>query len=191
MTHLSAAYSYVRLDVTVKFFTERVMMAVAGYLQRLWMPHSLKCLRLGWMGLWAIWSSSWQCCLWQGSLNLMILGEPSNQSRSMILWNWSTGGSFRTPWRISELHGWWRADTDFPLRLWDLLLGDLQKLPSLGGPSWEEVGADGPRGPCQPQSCCTFVIYLQRRKSCSSHRLTGCWWGRLPTSGMCLSLWVL
>ena len=46
--------------------------------------------RQGWMGLWAIWSSTWssgwQPLLWQGGWNLMILEVPSNLSHSMILW---------------------------------------------------------------------------------------------------------
>lgn len=81
----------------------------------------------------------------------------------------------------------WSAGTDFPERLWGPLLGDLQKLPALGGPTCEEVGAGGPRGSCHPQSCCSFVIYPWRRKNCSSHRLSGGWWGRLTTWGT----WVL
>ena len=43
------------------------------------------------MGPWAAWSSikcgGWWPSLWQGSWRLVILEVPSNQSRSMTLWN--------------------------------------------------------------------------------------------------------
>jgi len=49
-------------------------------------------------------------------------------------------------------------------RLWGLLLGDLPELsgrgpghPALGVPAEAEAGAEGPRGPCQPQPHCGRV----------------------------------
>ena len=46
-------------------------------------------------------------------------------------------------------------------RLWGLLLGDLPEPPgrgfghpALGVPAGAGAGAEGPRGPCQPQLCC-------------------------------------
>jgi len=64
--------------------------AGTGCPERLWMLHPWRCSRPGWMRPWATWSSTrsggWWPCLWQGDWNLLILGDPSNQSHSMILW---------------------------------------------------------------------------------------------------------
>ena len=40
-----------------------------GYLRRLWMPHPWRHSRPSWMWLWAVWSSGWRPCLWQGGWN--------------------------------------------------------------------------------------------------------------------------
>lgn len=57
--------------------------------------------------------------------------------------------------------------TGSPERLWILLLEDFQKQLGCGpghraldGSAEAEVGAGGPRGPCQPQPCCESLKYL-------------------------------
>lgn len=68
---------------------------------------------------------------------------------------WKTGGSF-WPSESTSVHCWcWSISTSCPERLWTVLLGGLQKSsgyghkhPTLGVPTWAEVGPDGHRGPC-------------------------------------------
>lgn len=71
--------------------------------ERLWMPHTWRCLSPGWMWLWAIWSntwpSGWQPCLWQRSRNLVVFGVPSNSSHSMIIW-FSSSFLFKSWWMM-------------------------------------------------------------------------------------------
>jgi len=71
----------------------------------------------------------------------------TNLNMGGSLW---TGGSLGS---TSLLCGWLSADTGCPERLWDLLLGDLQKppgngpgQPALGGPAGVGVGADDLQG---------------------------------------------
>ena len=63
--------------------------AGTGCPERLWMPHSWRCSRPGWMGPWAAWSSikcgGWRPCLWQGGWSFVILEVPSNLGHSVIL----------------------------------------------------------------------------------------------------------
>ena len=58
-----------RLEVRKTFFTVRVVRHWNRFPERLWMPHPWKCLRPGWMGLWATWSSGGCPCPWQGGWN--------------------------------------------------------------------------------------------------------------------------
>lgn len=72
------------------FFTERG--SGTGYPEKLQMLHLWMWLRPRWIGPWAIWSrsgsSSCQPWLWHGSWNLVIPGDPSNPSLSMIMIPW-------------------------------------------------------------------------------------------------------
>lgn len=51
---------------------------------------SVEIFKAGWMGpgvtWYNSWTSSWQPCLWQWVLNLVVLEVPSNASYSMVLW---------------------------------------------------------------------------------------------------------
>jgi len=73
-----------RLDVREVFHWESGESgAGTGCPERLWMLHPWRCSRPGWMEPWATWSSTRSGA---GDWSLMILGVPSNPSRSMILW---------------------------------------------------------------------------------------------------------
>lgn len=72
-----------RIAVRKKFFTHRMMRHCP---ENLWMPHFWRYSRSGGMGLWDIWSSIWQLCLWQGCWNKMVFKAPSNPRHLVILW---------------------------------------------------------------------------------------------------------
>jgi len=78
-----------RLDNREKFSTKRVVRCWNSCPERLWMRHSRRCSRAGWMGPWAAWSGirygGWWPCLWRGGWSFMIFEVPSNPSHSMIL----------------------------------------------------------------------------------------------------------
>lgn len=58
----------------------------AGSPEKLWVPHPQQCSRLGWMRLWAIWSSVRFPFTGQGSWSWMVFKIPSNTNHSVILW---------------------------------------------------------------------------------------------------------
>jgi len=78
-----------KLDVGGIFLLREWWGAATGCQGRLWIPHSWRYLRPGWMGPWAIWSntwsSGWQPCLQQGGWKSVNFEVPSNPSHFMIL----------------------------------------------------------------------------------------------------------
>jgi len=79
-----------RFDSRGKFSTMRVVMFWNSCPGRLWMPHPWRCLRPGWMGPWAAWSSitygSWRPCLQQQGWSCRDVDPlgPFNPSHCMI-----------------------------------------------------------------------------------------------------------
>ena len=56
-----------RLDIRRKFFHSESGDTLQQVVpERLWMPHPWRHSKLGWMWLWAAWSSGWRLCPWQG-----------------------------------------------------------------------------------------------------------------------------
>lgn len=94
--------------------------------------------------------------------------------QAAVITKWNTGGFLWTPGSNAVLCG---AGTlaEVAQKLWNLLLGDLQKLPghdvsapsALGNHAGVGVGPKGPRSFCQPQS---FWDYIKSWVTCPHHR---------------------